>query len=584
MFPAAQQTFFRATLLTCLAMASSAAARADSPLRERINALVGEGWQTRGVAPAARSDDAEFLRRIYLDLTGVAPTSAQAREFLDDQAADKRERLIQRLLDSPAYALHMARVYDVLIAERRVPSITSYDVKPAEWRAYLTQAFAENRPWDQLAREILSSDGTAGPTAAGVKFFLVRDVAPHQLTRDIGRIFLGADLQCAQCHDDPRFDDYRQADYYGVHAFLQRVTAFRDNEKNVSLVGETATGKATFVSVFTAKAGETHPRLPGGQMIPDPEVEKGKEYVVKPDPKQRGVPSYSRRLKLAELLPRAETRGFARNIANRVWAQLLGRGLVHPVDLHHAANPPSHPALLDELERWVIAQRFDLRSLYREIVSSDVYQLSSRWTNEGPAPPAEAFAVASLRGLTADQMSWSLLQATGRIDVVRRQAEAREKQQREQTLKAEASAVEATPTASTPTEPIPAWRRELTILEPLDRQSRTIASVFAGLPGQADDDFQPVVDHVLHLTHSPVTSSLVMDDNGGLRTRLAALENVEQLAEELHLSVLARRPVPDEVEEVRAALADAPSPAERSTRIGGLIWGKLLSAEFRLNH
>jgi hypothetical protein len=568
----------RTALVLWLVLAAITAGRAESSLRERIDARIADGWKARGVTAAPRCDDAEFLRRVYLDLVGLVPTSLQAREFLADTGTDKRERLIQRLLDSPEYSLHMARVYDVMIVERRVPSITSYDVKPADWRSYLTQAFAENRPWDQLVREILASDGNEGPTAAGVKFFLVRDVAPHQLTRDIGRIFLGADLQCAQCHDDPRFDDYRQADYYGVHAFVQRVTAFRDNEKNVSLVGETASGQATFVSVFTAKSGETQPRLPGGEMVPDPAIEKGKEYVVKPDAKQRGVPSYSRRLKLAELLPRAETRGFARNIANRVWAQMLGRGLVHPLDLHHAANPPSHPDLLNDLESWLVAQRFDLKSLYREIALSNVYQLSSRWTSEGPPPAPDAFAVASLRGLTADQMSWSLLQATGRIEVIRRQAATRAKtpakMSEPQTPEPQPQAVDATP----------AWKRELAILEPIDRTARTLAAVFAGLPGQADGEFQPVVDHVLHLTHSPVVASLVQDDQGGLLTRLKGINEPEPLADELHLSVLARFPDSDEVEETRMALADVQSPAERRERIVGLIWGKLLSAEFRLNH
>src|SRR5690606_36101215 len=104
-------------------------------------------------------------------------------------------RLVDELLASPDYAVQMARAFDVMLTERRIPTITSYDVPAAAWRSYLTQAFAENRPWDRMVREMLSSDGTEEANAAGVKFALVRDAAPHQMTRDIGRLFLGIDLQ-----------------------------------------------------------------------------------------------------------------------------------------------------------------------------------------------------------------------------------------------------------------------------------------------------------------------------------------------------------------------------------------------------
>ncbi len=266
------------------------------PLHQRIDHWIERGLAARGMKAAARSDDAEFVRRVSLDLNGLVPTADRVRRFLEDPDPEKRAKFIDELLASPDYALHMARVFDALLTERRVATINSYDVAAPAWQTYLANAFADNRPWDRIVRELLSSDGSEGPTAAGAKFFLVRDVAPHQLTRDVGRLFLGIDLQCAQCHDDPRFEDYRQADYYGIYAFLQRTMSFRDTEKNVSLIGETAKGQATFTSVFTAKAGETQPRLPGGEMLPDPPADKDKLYKVEPGPKTRGVPSYSRRL------------------------------------------------------------------------------------------------------------------------------------------------------------------------------------------------------------------------------------------------------------------------------------------------
>lgn len=537
------------------------------PLHHQIDELVAKRQTELKIVPAIVSSDAEFVRRVYLDLTGVIPTAKQARAFLDDSAPDKRQRLIDELLASPDYAIHMARVFDVMLIERRIPTITSYDVAAPKWIAYLTGAFAENKPWNQMVRDILSSDGTDERNAAGVKFYLVRDVAPHQLTRDVGRLFLGVDLQCAQCHDDPRIEPYRQADYFGIYAFLQRVTAFRDNDKNVSLVGETAVGKATFVSVFTAKSGETNPRLPGGEMVLDPELEKDKEYVVKPGPKERGVPTYSRRLKLAELLPRAETQGFSRNIVNRLWAMLMGRGLVHPLDLHHASNAPSHPELLDRLEHWLVEHNYDLKALLREMLLSQTYQRSSVLPEGVKELPDDAFAVAPLRGLSPEQLSWSVLQATGRIEQHFSQLEAKQKAD-----------------ASKPDDAPPAWKTRTTQLEPLERQTRPLITVFAGLPGQPDGDFQPVVDQALHLLNSPTMLPLLRDEPSTLLKRLTAISETEPLAEELYLSILSRLPSADETAQVRELIESLKSPAERREPLTALIWGLLLSSEFRLNH
>jgi hypothetical protein len=504
-------------------------------------------------------------------------------------------------------------LFDSLLTERRVATINSYDVAAPAWQAYLAGAFAENRPWDRIVRELLSSDGSEGPIAAGAKFFLVRDVAPHQLTRDVGRLFLGIDLQCAQCHDDPRFDDYRQADYYGIYAFLQRTMSFRDTEKNVSLIGETAKGQATFTSVFTAKAGETQPRLPGGEMLPDPPAEKDKLYLVEPGPKTRGVPAYSRRLLLAERLPRADTPGFARNIANRMWAIMLGRGLIHPLDLTHAGNRPSHPELLGELEQFLVAQAFDMRALLREIALSQTYQRSSEQP-EATATAPDAFAVAALRGLSPEQFAWSLLRAAGRYDASRPDA-----------------------AASSAKPDLPPWRQRQKQLEPLERQAKAMASVFAPLPGQPDGEFQPAVDHALFLLNNPAISGLAQSAPTSLAGRLEKIDATPALADELYLSVLGRRATTEERALVDEILANAspsnasPSNASpsnagptgmgstgagpsnagptgagpskspltgvsptagngtataaaRRDALQGLVWGLMLSAEFRLNH
>ncbi len=555
-----------------------------APLRQRIDYWIERGLETRGVTAAPRCDDAEFLRRVSLDLNGLIPTSERVRRFLEDTDPEKRAKLVDELLGSPDYALHMARAFDAMLIERRVATIASYDVAAPAWHAYLAAAFAENRPWDRMVRELLSSDGSEGPNAAGAKFFLVRDVAPHPLTRDVGRLFLGMDLQCAQCHDDPRFDDYRQADYYGIYAFLQRMVSFRDMEKNVSLIGETAQGQATFTSVFTAKGGETQPRLPGGEMIPDPPADKDKLYVVAPSPKTRGIPAYSRRLTLAERLPRAETPGFARNIANRLWAMMLGRGLIHPLDLAHAGNRPSHPELLAELEQFLIERQFNIQTVLREITLSETYQRSSTTRPDAALPTPDAFAIAALRALSPEQFAWSLLRATGRLEAIEISAAAE----------------------------LPPWRQRAKKMEPLERQAKAITSVFAPIPGQPDGEFQPAVDHALFLLNNPAIYGLAQANATSLTGRLEKIDAPPALADELYLSVLGRPASADEQALVAETLAaasqatdspkdstdsispdrvgkaksasDSPERVGRRDALQGLVWGLLLSAEFRLNH
>ena len=242
----------------------------EASLHELIDDHIEAGWKNNGVNPSDAAPAAEFLRRVCLDLTGIIPTADEARAFLDDDTPDKREKLINRLLDSPEYALHMARVFDVMLTERRVATIRSYDAPTAKWREYLAASFAEDKPWDQLVREILSSDGADAKSGPAAKFYLSRDVKPDLLTRDVSRLFLGRDLQCAQCHDDIRYDDYKQADYYGIYAFLSRLSLFHDKETKQTLLAEKADGTVAFTSVFSGEKGEANPRLPGGEMIPDP--------------------------------------------------------------------------------------------------------------------------------------------------------------------------------------------------------------------------------------------------------------------------------------------------------------------------
>ncbi len=358
-------------------------ATAAEPLAPRIDQLI-EANLVGPVAPLA--SDADFLRRITLDLTGVIPTSTEAKAFLDDPAPNKREALIDRLLASPRFPIHMATVFDVMLMERRPDK----HVPTPEWQKFLQESFRTNKPYDQLAREILSADGVDPASRPAAKFLLDRDAEPNLLTRDVGRLFFGMDMQCAQCHDHPLVDHYWQSDYFGLYAFLNRTVIFTDAAQKKSFLGEHAAGEASYKSVFTQDAGSTRPQLPGLTEIDEPRFRLGDEYTAAPSATVRPVPKYSRRAKLAELATNGSNRQFNLNIANRLWAQVMGRGLVHPVDLHHPDNPPTHPAVLELVTNEFVAMKFDMRSLLRELCLTRTYQRSI----DVPADAAPQLALA----------------------------------------------------------------------------------------------------------------------------------------------------------------------------------------------
>ena len=362
-----QKRFCVALLAMVLATVWGTVCLAETSLHERIDQVL----DSAAVGPVtATCSDADYLRRVSLDLAGVVPTAGEAKAFLEDSASDKRLRLVERLLASPEYARHMALVFDALLMER----MPEKAVKTPEWQEFLRKSFAENKPLDQLARDLLVADGVDPARRPAARFLLDRNCEPNMVTRDVGRLMFGLDLQCAQCHDHPLIDEYFQADYYGLYAFLQRTELVTETKSKLAVVAEKADGEASYKSVFTGDSGDrVTPRLPkGASLLAEPVLLKGKEYEVAPAKGVRHVPKYSRRQALAGLV--ADSQEFRRNWANRIWAHLFGQGLVHPVDFHHAANPPSHPRLLALLAEELKATGFDLKAMLRELTLTRAYQ------------------------------------------------------------------------------------------------------------------------------------------------------------------------------------------------------------------
>lgn len=366
----------------------------DQPL----HALIDQRLKPVSTLAPGRCTDAEFLRRVSLDLVGMPPTVAETRAFLADTAPDKRERLLDRLFASPHYARHLAATLDVMLMERRPNTNVTAD----EWQAWLLKSVQENKPWNVLARELIQADGDDPTQRPPARFTLDRGSDPHMLTRDIGRIFFGRDMQCAQCHDHPLVGDYLQSDYHGLLAFVNPSYAVvrKEGDKEKTVQGEKAGADLKFSSVFEGAPHITGPRMPDGVEIEEPFFLPGDEYQVAPADNVKAVPKFSHRAKLAELATSGANRAFNENIANRLWAHMFGRGLVQPLDFIHPNNPAVDPELLRLLGERFAAMNFDIRAFLREIAISSAYQRSLD-------PPKELLAAAVPAATEATQLQQS---------------------------------------------------------------------------------------------------------------------------------------------------------------------------------
>ena len=359
-----------AFLLGVVPSSATAADAPPPPLHERIDRLIDAGH----VGPAVGlASDAEFLRRVSIDLTGMPPSTEELRRFLADTNADKRKALVDRLLDSPLHDRQLATTLDLMLMERR----PNTKVAANDWESYLLKACRENRPLNEVLKEILSADGVDPKVRPASRFYLDRGAEPNIITRDVGRIFFGRDIQCSQCHDHPLIDDYRQSDYHGLLAFFNPayVVTRKEGDKELTFFAEKSGDDLTFDSVFIKNDKHlTGGRVPGEIEMAEPAFPPGEEYKVKPSDTVVAVPKFSRRAQLASLATGGTNAWFNTNIANRLWAMMMGRGLVHPLDLQHPANPPSNPELLKLLADEIVAMKFDTKAFLRELALSQAYQ------------------------------------------------------------------------------------------------------------------------------------------------------------------------------------------------------------------
>ena len=509
-----------------------------------------------GEPVSGRSDDAEFFRRVQLDFAGAIPSAAEVRAFLKDPATNKRTLLIDRLLASDAFAAHWTDRLSVMLVERQ----NLGKVTDTEWRSFLINSLKTKPRWDGMVREMIAATGQ-GEGRPAMKFLGTGD--HHAMTEDIARLFLGMDLQCARCHDHPSVDEWKQAHYWGLFAYLnQTKNATSSKDKKAYFVEGVATKKVDFQSVFKTENEDTGPRLPGGKEVAIPKFEKGQELEKPAADGLPGVPRFRPRKLLARDLTAKGNQYFARNSVNRFWFLLMGRGLVHPLDQLHAKNPPSHPKLLDLLMREFAAHGFEVKWLLREIALSESYQRGSRLPKGVKEVKPESWRTAHPKPLTPEQLLGAVMKATGNTKWVR-------------AMKAPAGAEKFNRKGY-----FTGTHRELP--PSYDEVRAIFLQTYTEPAGTPEVDFVPGLNKALFLMNDRLIQHWLKPQKGNLVERLGKLKKPGPITEELYLTVLGRLPEAAETKTVADYLKQ--NEKNRTHALGDLAWALLNSTEFRLNH
>lgn len=495
----------------------------DFPPNNVVDEKAAAKWRALGLVPSGPCTDAEFLRRAMLDAIGTTPTPDEIDAFLADQDPKKRESLVDRLLERPEYVDFWTLKWGDLL---RVNASKLGPQGMLAFNLWLRESFRANKPLDRMARELVTAQGsiyTNGPA----NYFRVA-TSPADLAETTAQVFMGVRLQCARCHHHP-FEAYGQDDYYGLAAYFARLRTKRSTE--FGLFGNEQV-------IFVAQSGDVRNPRTGKVMAPRP---------LNADPADDPA---DRRRALADWLTRPENPWFARNVANRYWGYLLGRGLVDPIDDLRETNPPSNPELLDALADHFAKVGYDLKALLRLILNSRVYQLSARPTPEN-RQDTTFFTHYPLKRLTAEQLLDALDAATGTFEKF--------------ALRPRGTRAIALPDTNYPSY----------FLDTFGRPARAIAC-------ECERGGDPNLGQALHLMNGDLINRKLAERDG----RLARIMRDPKLTDEtltttLYKVTFGRPPTDSELATARALIADAPG---RVAGVQDLFWGLLNSKEFLFNH
>jgi hypothetical protein len=495
-------------------------------LAQAVDDLLQSKWQQINISPAEPATDEEYLRRLYLDLVGRIPTVGETRQFLEDTSVDRRQQLVDKLLQSRNCATHFAGIWRrMLIPEgsdlSRFGGFQAFE----EW---LADHFQKNTPYDQLVRELLLAEGRISESGP-LLFYAALKMNPEEIAAQTSRTFLGTKLECAQCHDHPFDATISQKDFWGLAAVFARISRPRGEMTAISPV----------LQVHDASRGEV--MLPDTETIIPPQLPFSREPIFD----EANGPS--RRLQFVDWLTSRENEYFAKSTVNRLWSQLFGRGLVEPVDDMRAPNAAICPELLDLLAEQFVLADFDLHWLMRCLASTEAYGLSSRSKDSSSARTLH-FAQMNLKPFSAEQL----------YDCI--------------------NVVAGTPMGKNGN------AQESTLVRIGDSRREAFIELFHA-PGMQSIDYQAGIPQALTLMHGEVVHSATeINRSGVLQSLMAPFFTDEQRLETLFLATLSRLPTAVEKEQALNQLPPGAAPADRNEWLSDVLWALLNSAEFTMNH
>ncbi len=485
-----------------------------------IDELVNAKLNDLRLNPSGTATDAEFLRRVTIDIVGMLPTQEEVAQFAADAAPDKRARKIDELLKrddfSQVWGLKWAELLLVRTENNRV------DYKPMFlYSQWLKEQMDQGVPLDQMVCNLLAASGGSFDMPQ-VNFYQI-EPDTKKIAENVAQAFLGIRLQCAQCHNHP-FDRWTMDDYYSFHGFFTQMSRKRGSDYREWIV-------------YNRGAGESNHPV-GGRVMPP-------KFLGRAQPDTKGR---DRREVVAEWITSPDNPWFAASIANRVWAHFLGVGIVEPVDDFRVSNPPSNPELLDAIGGRLVEYQYDLRQLVRDVCNSNAYQRSAV-ANPSNQTDTVNFARAQPRRLSAETLLDCVCQVT--------------------------AAPEKLPG-------LPLGSRAVEIAD--GRSSNYFLTTFGRARRDSvcacEVRSEPTLSQALHLLNGGTVHSKIRQGKV-VRTLLDAGKTPAEVVDEIYLRCLARRPTAKEQQKLAAVIGDSKKPV---AELEDVFWAVLNSREFLFNH
>jgi hypothetical protein len=528
-------------LIASVSMASDGleqvAAKVERLLREEVP------FASAGKAAPQPIDDEYFLRRVCLDVLGRLPTPDEVTAFALDPAHNKRSKIVDKLLSDPRFGVNWGRYWRDVIMYRKTEERQQFLIGlPLD--SYLADAFNSNKPWSQIATEFITAQGGANENGA-CGLIVAQQGQPEEIVGEVSRIFLGVQIQCAQCHDHPT-DRWKREQFHQLAAFFPRVASQPSRpDQNRQMLPEITVTVTDRAPLFGFR-GPTNMRFRGTleHRMSDPKNPQAEGTVMQPvlfatgDSLPIGTSDAERRGSLAKWITKPENSYFAKAFVNRLWAELTGEGFYEPVDDIGPDRQATAPRTLEYLAGEFTASGYDVKWLIRVITASELYQLPSA-PRRGPEDPPMQHNVA--QRLRADQVFDNLLQV---LEI---------------------------------SEPAPPGMVAAVRLAP-NAPRRQFTTAFGYDPSARRDEVQGSIPQALAMMNAPlIAGALRGSGNTMLARNLAAINNDAALVQELYLRVLGREP---STREQTTCLQFVKDVNNRTEAFEDLLWSLLNSAEF----